>query len=72
MATMMAPPSIATTSRVMPVVVKAAPPVCRLGEEPVVVVLSDEPVAWTCTIVVEVMVLKLPSGRVVVLLYVEV
>jgi hypothetical protein len=72
MATMMAPPSIATTSRVKPVVVKAAPPVCRLGEEPVVVVLPEEPVAWTCTIVVEVMVLKLPSGKVVVLLYVEV
>jgi hypothetical protein len=68
MATMTAPPTIATTSRVRPAVVRAAAPVCRPGEEPVVVELSEEPVAWTCTIVVEVMVLRLPSGKVVVLL----
>jgi len=72
MATITAPPTIATISRVRPAVVKAAAPVCKLGLEPVVVALSEEPVGWTCTIVVEVMVLRLPSGMVVVLLKMEV
>lgn len=72
MATITAPPTRATISRVRPAVVKAAAPVCKLGLEPVVVAPSEEPVGWTCTIVVEVMVLRLPSGMVVVLLKVEV
>lgn len=68
MATTTAPPNRATTSRVRPAVVRAAAPVCKPGEEPLVVELSDEPVGWMCTIVVEVIVLRLPSGKVVVLL----
>jgi hypothetical protein len=43
-ATMTAPPTMATTSRVRPAVVKAAAPVCKPGAEPVVVELPDEPV----------------------------
>jgi hypothetical protein len=61
---------MATISRARPAVVNAAAPVCRPGEPPVVDVA--DPVGLTCTIVVEVMVLRLPSGMVVVLLNVEV
>lgn len=67
---MTAPPTIAATSRARPAVVNAAAPVCRPGVAEVVV--ADESVGWTCTIVVEVMVLRVPSAMVVVLLYVDV
>lgn len=63
---MTAPPTATMISRVSPAVVEAAAPVCRPGDAAVAV--ADEPVGLTCTIVVEVMVLKLPSGMVVVLL----
>lgn len=58
---------MAIISRARPAVVNAAAPVCRPGELPVVVV-PELPVGLTCTIVVEVMVLRLPLGKVVVLL----
>ena len=66
-ATTIAPPTMARTSRARPAVVNAAAPVWRPGEL-LVVVVADLPVGLTCTIVVEVIVLRLPSGRVVVLL----
>lgn len=65
MATRTAPPTMAATSRVRPVGM-AAPPVWRPGWAEVVVV-ADAPVGWTCTTVTAVTVLRLPSGRVVVL-----
>lgn len=65
-ANMTAPPTIAATSRARPAVVKAAAPVCRPGVAEVAVV--DESVGWTCTTLVEVIVLRVPSGMVVVLL----
>lgn len=63
---MTAPPTIAATSRARPAVVTAAAPVCRPGVAEVAV--PDESVGLTCTTVVEVIVLRLPSGMVVVLL----
>lgn len=61
-----APPTTAATSRVSPAVVRAAAPVARPGWAPVVVALDPVGVTWTT--VMEVMVLLLPSGRVLVLL----
>lgn len=66
MATRTAPPTMATTSRVRPVGM-AAPPVWRPGCAELVVVVADEPVGVTCTTVTAVTVLRLPSGKVVVL-----
>lgn len=66
-ATMAAPPTIAMTSRFSPAVGRAAAPVWRPGEAWLPVV-AEPPVGLTCTMVVEVMVLRLPSGMVVVLL----
>lgn len=68
-ATATAPPTMAMTSRVRPVVM-AAPPVCRPAW-PVVVAAdcgASAPVGLTWITVVAVMVLRLPSGRVEVLL----
>lgn len=64
MATTTAPPTMAITSRVKPVV-RAAAPVCRPGAG--LVPVAVESVALGCTTVVAVTVLILPSGRVVVL-----
>lgn len=57
---------MATTSRALAAVVKAAAPVCKPGLA--VVVVAAPPVGVTCTTVIEVMVLRLPSDRVLVLL----
>lgn len=60
---------MATNSRVSPVV-EAAPPVCRPAW-PVAVAAAcgaESPVGLTWITVIEVMVLRLPSGRVEVLL----
>lgn len=65
-ATITAPPRMATASRFNPVVVNAAAPVWRLGGT--VVVLVGEPVGLTYTMVVEVRVFTLPFGMVLVLL----
>ena len=64
---MTAPPTMAATSRVRPAVVSAAAPVCRPGEA-IEVEEEDAPVGLTCTTVTEVIVLRLPLGKVVVLL----
>ena len=64
-ATTTAPPTMATTSRAIPVV-SAAAPVCRPGLAPVVA--AALPVATGVMTVIEVIVLRLPSGMVVVLL----
>lgn len=70
MATTTAPPTIATTSRAMPVAI-AATLVCRPGL-PAAVATEAWPVADGVITVIEVMVLRLPSGMVVVLSKVEV
>lgn len=69
MATATAPPTMAATSRAMPVV-NAAAPVCRPGFA--VLVAEPFPVASGVMTVMEVIVLRLPSDMVVVLLKVEV
>lgn len=71
MATTMAPPTMAATSRVRPELGKAAAPVCRLPR-PAPVVVASEPVGCTLMIVVEVRVLTSPLGKVVVALKTEV
>lgn len=69
-ATTTAPPTMTKTSRAMPVG-SAAALVCRPGL-PAVVAAEALPVADGVITVIEVMVLRLPSGMVVVLLKVEV
>lgn len=69
-ATTTAPPTMATTSRAIPVAT-AATLVCRPGL-PAVVAAAALPVAEGVITVIEVMVLRLPSGMVVVLSKVEV
>lgn len=69
-ATTTAPPTMATTSRAIPVAI-AATLVCRPGL-PAVVAAAAPPVADGVITVIEVMVLRLPSGMVVVLSKVEV
>jgi hypothetical protein len=66
-ATTTAPPTMATTSRAMPVG-RAAALVCRPG----LAVAVGLPVAFGVMTVIEVMVLRVPSGMVVVLSKVEV
>lgn len=66
-----APPTMATTSRAMPAVGAAALPVCRPGRAELVSEPALVAAAGVIT-VTEVRVVKLPSGKVLVLLKVEV